>query len=67
MLLTTASNIFVYRVFLFNAKKFRKMVGWLLLLSIVVCEMVFWGVIIHPNRKYMITIQKRKEVWRIEY
>jgi len=43
--------------------------GWLVVVVIVdcYCEMVFWGVIIHPNHKYMINIQKRKEVWRIEY
>jgi len=61
---TTASNIFVYRMFLINTKKAPKMVGWLLLLLVVVVKWYFGGWIIHPNCKYMIIIQKRKEVWK---
>jgi len=63
-MLTTASNIFVYRMFLINTEKAPKMVGWLLLLLVVVVKWYFGGWIIHPNCKYMIIIQKRKEVWK---
>jgi len=59
----TASKTFVYRVFLFNTKKPSK---WLVVV-IVDCCFVKWyfeRVIIHPNRSYMIIIQKRKEVWK---
>jgi len=49
---------------IFKTKKPPKMVVVVVIDSC--CEMVFWGVIIHPNHKHMTIIQKRKEVRRIE-